>query len=526
MQTPYHAHSLPDRESDRQYLREGILHSVGLAMIIGGWLWGALLIAQGISLIQPLQWASPLLTILGGVAAHTWASRQRTLASATMLSSLAMAIAWTSHLTAQPSYLLGLAIVVILTGILATPVVVGAAYLTATAYIIATSRFPAASTDPTHWEPVLHSANLGALALGLLLCQQTYEALSLSSESRQHAIRALKAARARKAELAAALKAIDDSYNRLDRLNHALVQARRDAEQAYRLKSEFAATVSHELRTPIGVIIGYAEVMCNAPEAHGGSALPLPYRADAEAILRSATHLKTLIDDILDLARIDAGRMGLVRETVPPADLIRETEQFVRDLVQRKGLRLQIDIQDGLPTLFVDRTRIRQVLLNLVSNAVRFTQQGAITITCRLHDPRQPLPSRPAPRGAATLPEPAAPQPALPKGPWVRFAVSDTGIGISPKEQPQVFHEFRQVDSSTRRTHGGTGLGLAIAKRFVQAHGGWIWVQSQLGQGSTFAFVLPAADQPITHPTLQRTAAGPSEVEPATTQPTNAPPGS
>jgi signal transduction histidine kinase len=504
-----HSDDIHDRESDRQYLREGVLHSVGLAMIVGGWFWGVLLIAQGVSRTQPLQWASPLLITFGGLAAHTWATRRRTVASVSMLGSLAIALAWTSYLTGQPTPLLGLTLVLILAGILTTPILVVAAYLTATACIIAASRVGPHNASPSDWIPVFHAANLGALGMGLLLCQQTYEALSLSSESRQHAIHALAAARARKAELAAALKAVDDSYDRLGRLNRALAQAQRQAEEAYRLKSEFAATVSHELRTPIGVIIGYAEVMCNAAQAHGSCDLPPAYRADAQAILRSASHLKTLVDDILDLARIDAGHMSLVRETVPPADLIRETEQLTRDLVQRHGLRLQIDIQERLPTLFVDRTRIRQVLLNLVSNAVRFTQQGAITITCRMHDFRRAVPSSPAFSGASISAEPAAPQPALANGLWVRFAVSDTGIGIAPEDQAHVFQEFRQVDGSTRRRHGGTGLGLAIAKRFVQAHGGWIWVQSQLGRGSTFAFVLPATTHSITHPTLKRTPAEP-----------------
>ena len=179
-----------------------------------------------------------------------------------------------------------------------------------------------------------------------------------------------------------------------------------------------------------------------------------------------------MVNDVLDLARLDTAQVSVTREPVDPAQLVRETVETARSLVESAGLTLTVEIEPDLPILHIDPTRIRQVLLNLLNNATRFTERGGITV-----------------RVARA-------------GDEVHFAVSDTGVGIPPEQAARVFEEFNQVDGGTRRRHGGTGLGLAISKRFVELHDGHITLQSTPGQGSTFTFSLPVeAHGPLALPT-------------------------
>jgi DNA-binding response OmpR family regulator len=182
--------------------------------------------------------------------------------------------------------------------------------------------------------------------------------------------------------------------------------------------------------------------------------------------------------------------MSLVRERLDLPDIISEAAALVRELVERKGLALHVEVAEGLSQVMVDRTRIRQVLLNLLSNAVRFTEQGHIAVRCELYAHGQGRAANGTPLDHAL-----AQGIALPEQPFVCVSVTDTGIGIRAEDMPAVFEKFRQVDGSSRRKVGGTGLGLAISKQFVELHGGWMWVESVYGQGSTFCFVLPAAGQ-------------------------------
>lgn len=267
-------------------------------------------------------------------------------------------------------------------------------------------------------------------------------------------------AREGRAELQRILKALDDATYRLERANYSLALARDQAEEARRLKQQFAQTISHELRTPLNLIVGFSELMIQTPEYYGVQFTP-SFARDLTIVYRNACHLQKLVNDVLDLARIEAAQVGLQPEMVNPANLVQEAVNTACSLVEARGLVLHTSIAPDLPRLWVDPTRIRQVLFNLLNNAARFTEQGSITVSVD----RQ--------------------------GEEVVFAVADTGVGIAPEDVPRIFEEFRQLDGGTQRRHGGVGLGLPISRRFVELHGGRIWVESQVGKGSTFFFSLP-----------------------------------
>lgn len=270
---------------------------------------------------------------------------------------------------------------------------------------------------------------------------------------------------ATQADLRRALKALDEAAYRLRGANRAATLARDRAEDARRLKQQFAQTISHELRTPLNLIVGFTEVMIQSPEYYG-QALPPNYLHDLGIVYRNARHLQDLIGDVLDLARIEAAQMNLVLEKINPQDLVRTVTSTVRSLAESHGLYLRAEVQPNLPEIWVDPTRIRQVLFNLINNAVRFTEHGGITIYVTQ------------------------------QGPDVRFAVTDTGVGIAPEDLDRIFEEFEQVDSSTHRSKEGAGLGLAISRQFVTLHKGRMGVKSNLGEGSTFFFTLPADKAP------------------------------
>ena len=276
----------------------------------------------------------------------------------------------------------------------------------------------------------------------------------------EHARRNEQIARDRQAELKRALKALDEASYRLERTNYMLALARDQAEEARRLKQQFAQTISHELRTPLNLIVGFTELMAGSPEFYGSPLAPA-YLRDLGIVYRNACHLQALVNDVLDLARIEAAQMSLVPEEVDPETLVQEAVNTARSLVEARGLALYTEIDPDLPRLWLDPTRIRQVLFNLLNNAARFTERGRVTV------------------GVRRL------------GKDVLFAVSDTGVGIAPEDIPRIFEEFQQADGSTQRQYGGAGLGLAVSRKFVELHGGRIWAESRVGQGSTFTFGLP-----------------------------------
>lgn len=233
--------------------------------------------------------------------------------------------------------------------------------------------------------------------------------------------------------------------------------------EANRLRSQFLANVSHELRTPMNSIIGFSETLIDG--IYGD--LSEKQISRIERIRRNGYSLLTLIDDLLDLSRIDAGRLTLHPDTISVQDAIATAIQRLHDEATEKRLPVSVDVPDNLPRVRADPERLHQIVFNLLSNAIKFTHEGRVTITARLIT-RQGRP-------------------------FIETTVTDSGIGISLADQAIIFDEFRQVDGSSTRAYGGTGLGLAITRRLVTMMGGDIWVESELGQGSAFTFVLPVA---------------------------------
>ncbi|MCL6429462.1 MAG: response regulator [Anaerolineae bacterium] len=322
-------------------------------------------------------------------------------------------------------------------------------------------------------------SDLFPVALCILLAALTawlgsrrlFTALSWALSMTEQAQKSAQEARERRAEVRSMLKSLDEAYARLERANEALIFAREAAEKAYRFKAEFVANVSHELRTPLNLIVGFSEMMATAPESYRGKRLPSEYRGDVMAIYQSARHLSDLIDDVLDLSQIEAGRLPISREPTELGSIVREAVDIIRGLAEAKGLRLELDLAPGLPTLRLDRTRIRQVLLNLLSNATRFTDQGWIRVRARIH------------------------------GHEVRVTVEDSGRGIAPDKLAQAFEAFGQLDED--RARQGSGLGLAVSRRFVELHGGRMWIESTLGQGTTVGFALPLDEAKAPAPLLR-----------------------
>jgi len=228
-------------------------------------------------------------------------------------------------------------------------------------------------------------------------------------------------------------------------------------ERANRLKSEFLANVSHELRTPMNAIIGYSKLMLDGLDGE----LNAQQEADLGRVTTAADNLLGLINGLLDLSKIEAGRMELTVEEVDIRPIVEDVVALVHPQSDAKEIEVRAKIPTEVPTILADRARFRQVLVNLVSNAVKFTDKGAVILSATTGDG------------------------------WVTVSVSDTGIGISPDAQAYIFDEFRQADASTTRRYGGTGLGLAISKRLVALHGGRIWVESGVDGGSVFSFTMP-----------------------------------
>ena len=241
------------------------------------------------------------------------------------------------------------------------------------------------------------------------------------------------------------------------RLFRELEQKSREVEAASRHKSEFLANMSHELRTPLNAVLGYAELIQDGIYGE----VPAKMQVVLERIQANGRHLLGLINDVLDLSKIEAGQLKLETADYALRDVVQTVQATTESLAAAKKLGLRIELPDVLPPARGDERRIAQVLLNLVGNAIKFTEAGEVIVSVAVDETT------------------------------FEIAVTDTGPGIPADEQQKIFEEFHQIDSSATRKKGGTGLGLAISKRIVELHGGRIWVESEPGRGSSFRFVIP-----------------------------------
>ena len=320
------------------------------------------------------------------------------------------------------------------------------------------------------------------LAVGgasMISARALYASLGWVWRGYEQAVRSERIARETSADLRQALRSLDEATYRLERTNRMLDLARDQAIQARQLKQRFAQNISHELRTPLNLIVEYSAMMAQSPEYYG-SPLPPPYMRDLSIVHRNARHLQSMVSDVLDLARIEAAQVGLELAPADPGEIVRNAVETARGLIESKGLEVRLRIADDLPPLRLDRTRIRQVLFNLINNAVRFTDAGSVTVSARQ------------------------------RGDTVLFSVADTGVGIAADDLSRIFREFEQVDDGTNRSHGGVGLGLSISKGFVELHGGRIWAESRPGQGATLSFTLPIADSELSSTQLRTSDVSPS----------------
>ena len=265
----------------------------------------------------------------------------------------------------------------------------------------------------------------------------------------------------RTAELLESNKLLQQEIIERKQMEEKIRWALEKAESVNLAKSQFLANMSHELRTPLNVIIGYSEMIEEEASDLGCDDL----KPDLEKIGLAAKHLLSLISDVLDITKIEAGKMEFHCETFALSQVINEMIHSVQPLMDKQGNTFQASISDDLGEMSIDATKMRQILLNLLSNAAKFTDNGLITLKVTSTNEQGYK--------------------------WFNFIVTDTGIGIKSEKISQLFQLFSQVDSSSTRKHGGTGLGLVITKQFTEMMGGTISVESEFGKGSTFIVRLP-----------------------------------
>ncbi|MCB0210695.1 MAG: response regulator [Anaerolineae bacterium] len=445
---------------DLGYLREESLRPVLFGVMIALYVWYVILF-RPLNPIGAAFWG-PMLLAVGLTIAFFTRRRNVSLASAALIAGIAAANLTNMWLLATPSAPYLMAIVVGLTGLLFGLRSVVAVTLLSSAAILGIGYYHLGLSLVSEelLAPVLVIVLVGVSSS--LTVRNLYHTLYWAWDRTMAVQENEKQLLDRQGELARALKSLDVAYTQLERLNYDLARAHRAADEARLAKQQFATNISHELRTPLNVVMAFSEMMYLSPASYS---VPLPpqYRGDIREIYRSSKHLLQLTDDVLSLSRIEAKEMRIHPEPTGLKDVITEAISVIRPLLRDKAVKLVAHVPDTIPSLVIDRARVSQVILNLLNNARRFTEQGSITVEAKAKDTH------------------------------VEIVVADTGIGIPAQAQPLVFKEFQQIDSTSFVNQQGSGLGLAISKRFVEMHGGRIWVESAgvPGQGSRFYFTLP-----------------------------------
>jgi signal transduction histidine kinase/CheY-like chemotaxis protein len=288
------------------------------------------------------------------------------------------------------------------------------------------------------------------------------------------------ALRSTNGELKTRTQELEEEISHRKQTQEELLNAKHAAEEANRAKSTFLANMSHELRTPLNAIIGYSEMLEEETRDSG----KIENVQDLKKIQAAGKHLLSLINDVLDLSKIEAGKMGLHLETFDVAQVIEEIVTTLQPAAAKNANAIRVRLADSVSVIKADITKVRQILFNLLSNACKFTDHGTVTVDVE--------------------------QIKVDARDWIQFRVSDTGIGISEKQKENLFQEFAQADASIARKYGGTGLGLAITHRFVQLMKGSIHVESEAGRGAIFTVQLPA--QVVMETTESAPAGGTSDV--------------
>lgn len=439
--------------STRQEFLQPVVRRLSLVMLAGGYLWGlAVIFAHHPDpywsfLVSPFCLIGSAVLVLGLVRDYRMGSVTLSvgLCLASLLQVRAGAFPVGQSLAILPTLLIGL---------LAGPT---AGIAIAVVFAVAILNLGVPGTE--QWPPILHA--LMGSAVAATLGEDMVHALSRAESSETRAWALARESMQRRGELRHTSGMLHNMYALLERTNEELEVARREAEEARQIKARFAANISHELRTPLNLILGFSRMMYRSPEVYGNVHWTPSLRADVREIHNASRHLLGMIDDVLDLSRIDAQRLPLKLEDILLPTLVDEAVSTARGLLRGSTVTLSVDVPRNLPRLVGDRTRIRQVILNLLNNAIRFTDSGSIVISAREGDGE------------------------------LEVSVVDTGVGIAPAELQVIFEEFSQGGMPALTGRGGAGLGLAVCKQFVQLHGGRISASSRLGEGSVFRFTIP-----------------------------------
>jgi signal transduction histidine kinase/CheY-like chemotaxis protein len=400
------------------------------------------------------------LLIVAGAAALRWLPDHYLIAQITWQITLAAALILVTRWLEQPEIAVLYALLPLITAVTLGP----AGGLAAEASVIAVAWWAAGDAFvqplPLEFRWVLPLVGLFTGLLGWAITNPLLTVSEWSLTGFREAQKHLAEAQEQRLLLKQTEEDLLKANRELARLSDRLKALQRVAEEASQAKAEFVANVSHELRTPLNMIIGFTEIIARSPQVYGAR-LPPALQTDIAAVRRNSQHLANLVNDVLDLSQVEAGQMALSREWIALPEVIEAAVTTVKPLFDSKGLYLRTETPSDLPQVFCDGTRVRQVIINLLSNAGRFTERGGVLVACRRADN------------------------------LITIAVADTGPGIPAQDQQRLFEPFQQLDASIRRRYGGSGLGLTISKQFVEMHGGQMWIESQPGAGTTIGFSLP-----------------------------------